>query len=59
MNVLKKNNDVLPLDVGSTEVKGHVSCIQNTFCNVMSVNTFAAKGDYGRNLKSKLIAVYF
>ena len=33
-----KNNDVLPLDIESTEVKGyHVSCIQNTFCHYMSV----------------------
>ena len=33
-----KNNDVLPLDVWSTEVKGyHVSCIQNTFCHYMPV----------------------
>ena len=33
-----KNNDVLPLDIESTEVKGyHVSCIQNTFCHYMPV----------------------
>ena len=33
-----KNNDVLPLDNESTEVKSyHVPCIQNTFCHNMSV----------------------
>ena len=33
-----KNNDVLLLDIESTEVKGyHVSCIQNTFCHYMPV----------------------
>ena len=33
-----KNNDVLPLDIERTELKGyHVSCIQNTFCHYMSV----------------------
>ena len=33
-----KNNDVLPIDSESTEVKGyHVSCIQNTFCHYMPV----------------------
>ena len=33
-----KNSDGLPLDVGSTEVKGyHISCIQNTFCHYMPV----------------------
>ena len=33
-----KNNDVLPLDFWSTEVKGyHVSCIKNTFCHYMPV----------------------
>ena len=33
-----KNNDVLPLDIESTEIIGyHVSCIQNTFCHYMPV----------------------